>query len=61
MQTSAALIGKRELAATQSQRAPGLAAMLFGAVILFVVGFLAVPSLHNATHDSRHAAGFPCH
>jgi cobalt transporter subunit CbtB len=35
--------------------------MLFGAVILYVVGFLNLPLAHNATHDARHAAGFPCH
>lgn len=61
MHTAGVLVNQREHAVAQSRRAPALAAMLFGALILYVVGFLAVPSVHNATHDSRHAAGFPCH
>ena len=61
MHTSAVLVGEREQSAVQARRAPALAVMLFGAVILYVIGFLAVPTVHNATHDSRHAAGFPCH
>lgn len=48
-------------AAHITAHAPALAVMLLGAAMLFVVGFLNVPSMHNATHDSRHAAGFPCH
>ncbi len=61
MQTSAVLVGEREHVVAESRRAPALTLMLFGAVLLFVVGFLHLPSAHNATHDSRHAAGFPCH
>ncbi len=32
-----------------------------GIGVLFVAGFANSATLHNATHDSRHAAGFPCH
>lgn len=35
--------------------------MLFGLVVLYSVGFLPVSAAHNATHDTRHANGFPCH
>jgi cobalt transporter subunit CbtB len=38
-----------------------VAAMLFGAVVLFAVGFLPVDAAHNAAHDTRHALAFPCH
>jgi cobalt transporter subunit CbtB len=36
-------------------------AAAFGALLLFGVGFAQSDVLHNAAHDSRHAAGFPCH
>jgi cobalt transporter subunit CbtB len=56
-------------AATQAGTAAGrtsvlgqvlLAAML-GVVLLFGVGFSHVEAFHNAAHDTRHAAAFPCH
>jgi cobalt transporter subunit CbtB len=34
---------------------------LLGVVILMVVGFAPVEVIHNATHDTRHSTGFPCH
>jgi cobalt transporter subunit CbtB len=36
-------------------------ALLFGVVIIFVVGFLPTAAAHNAAHDTRHALAFPCH
>lgn len=36
-------------------------AAAFGALLLFGVGFAQSSVLHNAAHDSRHAAAFPCH
>ncbi|MCZ6749989.1 MAG: CbtB-domain containing protein [SAR324 cluster bacterium] len=38
-----------------------LIAALIGVVVLFGVGFAQPETVHDATHDSRHAAGFPCH
>ena len=37
--------------------------ILTGAVLIFVVGFAQGSGgfLHNAAHDTRHAATFPCH
>ena len=37
--------------------------ILTGAVLIFIVGFAqgSGGSLHNAAHDTRHAATFPCH
>lgn len=32
-----------------------------GLGVLFVAGFANSTTLHDATHDIRHAAGFPCH
>ena len=37
--------------------------LLTGVALLFVVGFAQGSGgiLHNAAHDTRHAATFPCH
>ena len=37
--------------------------ILTGTVLIFVVGFAQGSGgfLHNAAHDTRHAASFPCH
>jgi cobalt transporter subunit CbtB len=36
-------------------------AALFGAFLLWGVGFSHSDLLHNAAHDTRHSSGFPCH
>ena len=40
---------------------PSVAAILLGAFLLFGVGFAQPNLLHNAAHDTRHSAVFPCH
>jgi cobalt transporter subunit CbtB len=42
-------------------RWPALAAMSFGLVLLYFVGFSPIEKAHNSAHDTRHANGFPCH
>lgn len=39
---------------------PALSAALLGLVILYGVGFAPLEA-HNAAHDARHSAAFPCH
>ena len=36
-------------------------AILFGAFLIYGVGFASPMALHNAAHDSRHSFAFPCH
>jgi cobalt transporter subunit CbtB len=38
-----------------------LAAALLGMMVLMAVGFAPIEVIHNATHDTRHSTGFPCH
>ena len=38
-----------------------LAALVFGIIILFAVGFAPMEIAHNAAHDARHTLAFPCH
>jgi cobalt transporter subunit CbtB len=42
-------------------RWPAIGVLMFGLVVLYVVGFSSLPRAHGATHDARHASGFPCH
>jgi cobalt transporter subunit CbtB len=40
---------------------PALLAVCFGLLLVYVAGFAGIEALHNAAHDTRHAAAFPCH
>ena len=40
---------------------PSLLAGALGLVLLYGAGFAETVQLHNAAHDGRHSAGFPCH
>lgn len=48
-------------AATLRTTLPALMAILFGAFIIYGVGFAGPATIHNAAHDVRHAFAFPCH
>ena len=41
--------------------APALLAAGMGLVLLYASGFAESAALHNAAHDGRHSASFPCH
>ena len=49
------------LTASMGGLRPALAAALLGLTILFGVGLAQSDTVHNAAHDTRHAAAFPCH
>jgi len=36
-------------------------ALSVGLALLFFVGFAPISAVHNAAHDTRHSAAFPCH
>ena len=40
---------------------PSLLAGVLGMIILYGAGFSEMAQLHNAAHDGRHSASFPCH
>jgi cobalt transporter subunit CbtB len=40
---------------------PALAALLFGLALFLTTGFAWPSAIHNATHDTRHSLGLPCH
>lgn len=47
--------------ASLSRLWPALSAALLGLVIIYGAGFAPQSAAHNAAHDTRHSAGFPCH
>lgn len=40
---------------------PALLAVFFGIFLYVGTGFASPSMIHNATHDTRHALGLPCH
>lgn len=40
---------------------PAMLAGSLGLVLLYGAAFAETAALHNAAHDGRHSAGFPCH
>ena len=50
------------MATKQADRAiSAVVAILLGTFFVFGIGFSHSNVIHNAAHDSRHSAGFPCH
>ncbi|WKJ91963.1 CbtB domain-containing protein [Methylomonas montana] len=35
--------------------------MILGVILVLTIGFAPIAEVHNATHDTRHSTGFPCH
>ena len=40
---------------------PAIMAAFLGLFMLWGVGFSPISAVHNAAHDVRHSAAFPCH
>lgn len=45
----------------QDKLLSALLIVFLAATLLFVTGFAETSVLHNAAHDGRHSASFPCH
>ncbi|VFM97210.1 MAG: cobalt transporter subunit CbtB [Candidatus Kentron sp. G] len=69
MYTNPATTTPAENAVTDSNARfiPAVSAAILGAALIFASGFAQTAGftetniLHNAAHDARHSAGFPCH
>ncbi|AOE65043.1 CbtB-domain containing protein [Pseudomonas corrugata] len=45
-----------------SQRlSAAILASILGAGLVYFAGFSHIEAVHNAAHDTRHSAAFPCH
>jgi len=40
---------------------PALGACVLGIALVWFAGFSPLEAVHNAAHDTRHSAAFPCH
>ena len=38
-----------------------ICASILGAGLVYFAGFSHIEAVHNAAHDTRHSAAFPCH
>jgi len=59
--TTASITSEKETTQINSKALSLAFALAFGIALLFVTGISSKPVLHNAAHDARHSAGFPCH
>ena len=57
----AALPKDRTVVSAKDRTLVGTLALLLGLGFIFLVGFAPVSAVHNAAHDTRHSATFPCH
>jgi cobalt transporter subunit CbtB len=51
----------RALVSPKDRALVGALALFLGLGFIFLVGFAPVSAVHNAAHDTRHSAAFPCH
>jgi cobalt transporter subunit CbtB len=50
------------ISTTRSQRlVVAIGASLLGLCLVYFAGFSHIEAVHNAAHDTRHSAAFPCH
>jgi cobalt transporter subunit CbtB len=55
------LASQPTLSRISARAIPAIAAILVGLALFFTTGFAWPSTLHDATHDTRHALGLPCH
>jgi cobalt transporter subunit CbtB len=59
--TTRALPEARPASGLNDRTLLGAATLLVGLGFVFLVGFAPLSTVHNAAHDTRHSAAFPCH
>lgn len=60
--SSSALSSSASVSLPLSQRLVlAVGSCMLGAALIFVAGFSHLEVVHNAAHDTRHSAAFPCH
>lgn len=53
--------GEQSVLPLAQRKVVGAVALLAGLACIFFVGFAPMAAVHNAAHDTRHGAAFPCH
>jgi cobalt transporter subunit CbtB len=59
--TTTALPESRTKSLTNDKSVVGALTLLLGLGFVYFVGFAPLSAVHNAAHDTRHSAAFPCH
>jgi cobalt transporter subunit CbtB len=59
--TANALPETRSASQLDDRTTLGVCTLLLGLGFIFLVGFAPISAVHNAAHDTRHTAAFPCH
>lgn len=60
--SSSTLTHSAAVGSTLAQRLTlAIGAGLLGALLVYFAGFSHIEAVHNAAHDTRHSAAFPCH
>jgi cobalt transporter subunit CbtB len=59
--TTTALPESRVTSLPKDRTVVGALTLILGLGFVYLVGFAPVSAVHNAAHDTRHSAAFPCH
>jgi cobalt transporter subunit CbtB len=59
--TTTTLSESRSTSLSKDRTQVGALALLLGLGFIYFAGFAPVSAVHNAAHDTRHSAAFPCH
>jgi cobalt transporter subunit CbtB len=59
--TTTALPESSTKSLTKDRSVVGALTLLIGLGFVYFVGFAPLSAVHNAAHDTRHSAAFPCH
>jgi cobalt transporter subunit CbtB len=54
-------VGQSATQTLAQRKVVGLVSVFAGLFCLYFVGFAPMAAVHNAAHDTRHGAAFPCH
>ena len=61
MSSTPVLLDNAQSEALKDKILPAMLAGFLGLALLYGAGFAETAQLHNAAHDGRHSASFPCH
>jgi cobalt transporter subunit CbtB len=61
LMTTTTLPESRATSLPKDRTLVGALTLILGLGFVYVVGFAPVSAVHNAAHDTRHSAAFPCH
>jgi len=59
--TTTTLPESRAISLPKDRAVVGALTLILGLGFVYLVGFAPVSAVHNAAHDTRHSAAFPCH